>query len=187
MLNGELGGTINSSASLDSYDEIDKNNNKRTIKNPLKQVIRELVYHYGKEPMHNIIINDLDMTGLELLEYRYDIPLYLIRKAGSSIYENATLSDEIEGVNISRLAQYDETTIDGTVIDSTIVTVNGVDYNIAKIDFGETAGYKEIDLVYPTELLANAGETVTSVLDKIKNMLGNYEYFYDLDGRFIFQ
>ena len=187
MLNGELGGTINSSASLDSYDEIDKNNNKRTIKNPLKQVIRELVYHYGKEPMHNIIINDLDMTGLELLEYRYDIPLYLIRKAGSSIYENATLSDEIEGVNISQLAQYDETTIDGTVIDSTIVTANGIDYNIAKIDFGETAGYKEIDLVYPTELLANAGETVTSVLDKIKNMLGNYEYFYDLDGRFIFQ
>ena len=187
MLNGELGGIINSSASLDSYDEIDKNNNKRTIKNPLKQVIRELVYHYGKEPMHNIIINDLDMTGLELLEYRYDIPLYLIRKAGSPIYENATLSNEIEGVNISQLAQYDETTIDGTVIDSTIVTVNGVGYNVAKIDFGETAGYKEIDLVYPTELLANAGETVTSVLDKIKNMLGNYEYFYDLDGRFIFQ
>lgn len=187
MLNGELGGTINSSASLDSYDEIDKNNNKRTIKNPLKQVIRELVYHYGKEPMHNIIINDLDMTGLELLEYRYDIPLYLIRKKGEPVYETATLSNEIEGEDISQLAQYDETTIDGTVIDSTIVTVNGVDYNIAKIDFGETAGYKEIDLVYPTELLANAGETVTSVLDKIKNMLGNYEYFYDLDGRFIFQ
>ena len=187
MLNGELGGTINSSASLDSYDEIDKNNNKRTIKNPLKQVIRELVYHYGKEPMHNIIINDLDMTGLELLEYRYDIPLYLIRKKGEPVYETATLSNEIEGVNISRLAQYDETTIDGTVIDSTIVTANGVGYNVAKIDFGETAGYKEIDLVYPTELLANAGETVTSVLDKIKNMLGNYEYFYDLDGRFIFQ
>lgn len=187
MLNGELGGIINSSASLDSYDEIDRNNNKRTIKNPLKQVIRELVYHYGKEPMHNIIINDLDMTGLELLEYRYDAPLYLIRKAGSSIYENATLSNEIEGVNISQLAQYDETTIDGTVIDSTIVTVNGVNYNVAKIDFGETAGYKEIDLVYPTELLANAGETVMSVLDKIKNMLGDYEYFYDLDGRFIFQ
>ena len=77
MLNGELGGVINSSASLDSYDEIDKNNNKRTIKNPLKQVIRELVYHYGKEPMHNIIINDLDTYGLELLEYRYDVPLYL--------------------------------------------------------------------------------------------------------------
>ena len=187
MLNGELGGTINSSASLDSYDEIDKNNNKRTIKNPLKQVIKELVYHYGKEPMHNIVINDLDMTGLELLEYRYDIPLYLIRKKGESVYETATLSDKIEKEDISHLAQYDETTIDGTVIDSTIVTVNGVGYNVAKIDFGETAGYKEIDLVYPTELLANAGETVTSVLDKIKNMLGNYEYFYDLDGRFIFQ
>jgi hypothetical protein len=25
------------------------------------------------------------------------------------------------------------------------------------------------------------------MLDKIKNMLGDYEYFYDLDGRFVWQ
>jgi hypothetical protein len=35
-------------------------------------------------------------------------------------------------------------------------------------------------------LIANSGDTVTSVLDKIKNMLGEFEYFYDIDGRFIF-
>jgi hypothetical protein len=35
--------------------------------------------------------------------------------------------------------------------------------------------------------LVNAGETITSVLDKIKNTLGDFEYFYDIDGRFIFQ
>nr|DAE09686.1 MAG TPA: Neugrin [Myoviridae sp. ctjhW4] len=33
----------------------------------------------------------------------------------------------------------------------------------------------------------SAGDTVTSALDKIKQVLGNYEYFYDLDGNFIFQ
>jgi hypothetical protein len=36
-------------------------------------------------------------------------------------------------------------------------------------------------------LKANIGETVVSVLDKIKNMLGYFEYFYNLDGRFVFQ
>jgi hypothetical protein len=39
---------------------------------------------------------------------------------------------------------------------------------IAKIDFGETAGYKEIDLIYPDELIANAGDSITVILDKIK-------------------
>jgi hypothetical protein len=41
-------------------------------------------------------------------------------------------------------------------------------------------------LTYAGDLIANIGETVTSVLDKIKNMLGEFEYFYDLDGHFVF-
>jgi hypothetical protein len=36
-------------------------------------------------------------------------------------------------------------------------------------------------------LIGNAGETVVNILDKIKNVLGNYEYFYDVNGNFIFQ
>jgi len=55
------------------------------------------------------------------------------------------------------------------------------------LDYGETAGYYQIKLVYPGELIANIGETITSVLDKIKNMLGDFEYFYDKDGHFIFR
>ena len=62
LLNGELGGTINASTVFDSYDQIDKNGSIRTIKNPLKQIIKEMVHHYGKEPIHNIIINDLEMV-----------------------------------------------------------------------------------------------------------------------------
>lgn len=182
MLNGEVGGTFNSSVVFDSYDQIDKNGNKKVIKNPLKQIIREMIYHYGKEPIHNIIINDLDMTGLELLEYKYDIPLYLIREVGQSSYSQASLQDKY-----GTLGWYDESRIDGTFTNSDIYSEDGKNYYIAKIDYGETAGYREIDLVYPSDLIANSGETITSVLDKIKNMLGDYEYFYDLDGRFIFQ
>ena len=60
-------------------------------------------------------------------------------------------------------------------------------YYVAKVEYGQTAGYRETDLVFAGDLVANAGETLTSILDKIKNMLGEFEYFYDIDGRFIFQ
>lgn len=52
---------------------------------------------------------------------------------------------------------------------------------------GEDVGYTLTDFIYPGSLTASAGETITSVLDKIKNTLGNYEYFYDINGNFIFQ
>ena len=55
------------------------------------------------------------------------------------------------------------------------------------ISYGEDAGYRLVDFTYPGELILDAGDTVTDLLDKIIAVLGNYEYFYDLDGRFVFQ
>ena len=48
-------------------------------------------------------------------------------------------------------------------------------------------GYIYTDFCYTGDLIGNAGDSITSILDQIKNTLGNYEYFYDLDGNFIFQ
>jgi hypothetical protein len=62
-----------------------------------------------------------------------------------------------------------------------------VAYIFTKIEYGQTAGYRVSDLIYPGDLVANAGESITSVLDKIRNMLTEFEYFYDLDGHFVFQ
>ena len=53
--------------------------------------------------------------------------------------------------------------------------------------YNEDIGYVYTDFVYPGELVSNIGENVCAVLDKIKNLLGNFEYFYDVDGNFIFQ
>ena len=55
------------------------------------------------------------------------------------------------------------------------------------VSYGEDAGYRLVDFTYPGELILDAGDTVTDLLDKITTVLGNYEYFYDLDGRFVFQ
>lgn len=63
-------------------------------------------------------------------------------------------------------------------------------YIVIKLEYGEIAGYKLLNeggLVYAQDLMANLGDSVTSILDKLIKMLGNYEYFYNLDGQFVFQ
>lgn len=54
-------------------------------------------------------------------------------------------------------------------------------------NYNEDIGYTYTDFTYPGELVSGIGESVCSVLDKIKSTLGNYEYFYDTEGNFIFQ
>jgi hypothetical protein len=67
-----------------------------------------------------------------------------------------------------------------------VANETGDKYKAAKVSYGETAGYTPTDMTYNGELKVKPGETITSVLDKIKQMLGNFEYFYNLDGRFVF-
>lgn len=53
--------------------------------------------------------------------------------------------------------------------------------------YGDNTGYELTDFTYPGELVLQPGETVVSLLDKIVSVLGNYEYFYTVDGKFVFQ
>lgn len=56
-----------------------------------------------------------------------------------------------------------------------------------KYTYGQDVGYEFTEFTYPGELVLAAGATVVNLLEKICQILGNYEYFFDLDGRFIFQ
>ena len=54
--------------------------------------------------------------------------------------------------------------------------------------YGDDIGFIYTDFTYPGDLIANPGDNIcTAVLDKIKTALGNFEYFYDVYGNFIFQ
>lgn len=53
--------------------------------------------------------------------------------------------------------------------------------------YGQDAGYFDTDFTYPGELILKAGDTVVTLLDNIIDVLGNYEYFYTIDGKFVFQ
>jgi hypothetical protein len=77
LLNGEIGGSLESSVDFGTIQEEDSDGNWIIRQIPIRDIIRNLVHTYAGEPYHNIIINDLDTYGLELLEYRYNKPLFL--------------------------------------------------------------------------------------------------------------
>lgn len=74
------------------------------------------------------------------------------------------------------------------------VNYNGTICYVYKVLTGYNAGYKLTELTYPRDatkddsgLICGVGEAITSALDKIVTMLGDYEYFYNVHGQFIFQ
>lgn len=163
---------------------------------PLKTIIKNAVNVYGNEPIHNIIINDLEDFGVELLEYRGDSSLYLLRDINADIFRNMSINgaqkcytlDDTE-TSLNSIAIYDTLNQNASITPTQIRLELGSEniYTVVKLDYGTTAGYRLTDLTYAGDLIANIGESLTSVLDKIVSMLGNFEYFYDLDGRFVFQ
>lgn len=214
LLNGEVSGSIEASTDFGAIEEEDINGNWVIRKIPIPEIIRNAVHHYAGEPFHNIIINDLDTYGLELLEYRYDVPMYLYRKKDSPTFINATIDGTMEfwyrGPNdklhqkysLQELRDNKELKFQFDLLTDTLVEENNlslayledenadpvmVPYYLAKVEYGQTAGYRKTDLTYAGDLIANVGESITSVLDKIRNMLVEFEYFYDVDGRFVFQ
>lgn len=80
LINGELGGSLFASVDFGKEEIYDKNTRVTTISDiPIKRIITEAVHEYAQEPWGNIIINDLDDYGLELLDYKaQNKPLFLI-------------------------------------------------------------------------------------------------------------
>ena len=195
LLNGEVGGSIPMSVDF-GIKEIVDGENTTYEKIPIKTIIREMLHAYALEPYHNIIINDLDDKGLELLEYRGEDPLYLAYDVELGEYTQMYFTGDTECklesgkiTTLDSIPEYNYRVDDLTVNIASKVTFGDskTKYTISKVEYGQTAGYRLTELTYAGDLISNIGESITSILDKITKMLGNFEYFYDLDGRFIFQ
>ena len=200
LLNGEIAGKLPHTTDFGIEEETDAEGHIIYNSIPIKNIIREAVQNFGGELARNIIINDIEDAGIEMLEYRGDTTLYLLRDITSDVFINMVINPNQvcfkNGIERTTISQLNENEYDNLVNlegnnNPTIITLrqneDAIRYYVAKIDYGDVPGYRLTDLTYAGDLIANVGETLTSVLDKIKNMLGNYEYFYDVDGRFVFQ
>ena len=216
LLDGTIGGSLTAlSYDFGREDYTDENGVSHRRKLPIRDIVTELIHEYAHEPWENIIVQDLDDFGVELLQYRGTAtnPLYLFFNINSQEVEQMTLDgsftvykgrqiscaisnienivfevndkgEEIKGKYYNLNELY-------TVSNPTAFKLNRNDeeenYYIIKITTGQTCGYRMTDITYAGDLIANVGETVVSVLDKICKMLGDFEYYYDTEGKFIFK
>ena len=210
MLNGEMGGLFPHRTDVGTIEEYEYDDDGNIISRnvtpvTLKTIVREVVHKYGNEPLFNIIINDLDDTGLEMIDYSGDNDLYLLKNVGTGLFENILFDGDVirydffnRPVTISKMNENDYEVLNGDIINksakkvkSTKSALDTTYYTVSKKAAGSILGYRLTDAIYPAkngELIVNPGEPITSVLDKICSTFGDeYEYFYDIDGRFIFQ
>ena len=169
MLSGDISGQIQTPVELhltyDTYvEEGEIKYDSRVLR--MDEIIRYAVVGLGGENPAKVIINDVPAQIRSAVGYQAKYPMYL-----DSAY-NPWLPDELGVVTHPEYGVLDE---DNPPPGFRVIKTN--DY----------VGYELTDFIYPGELVKQPGDTITSILDDIKNVLGNYEYFYDVDGNFIFQ
>lgn len=163
FLNGECGGTLPAATVFDNYLTIDQNGQEVISKPTIYQIIRELVNHFGRQQLGKIIISDLDTRVKQAMKWAGNSPLYFVQKNN----------------------QYELTT-DNSYYQQ-LLEEEWVDVLGSPFEFGQDVGYIYTNFTYPGDLIGQAGNTVTDILDQIIEVLGNYEYFYDINGNFVFQ
>lgn len=189
LLNGDIGGNLFATHDFGKMYTQEEDGTTTIDDIPIYEIIREAIHTYALEPYSNIIINDLEDCAVELLAYR---------AKGCNMY----IVDEIfntDGVETRTTSMYFDTDVIGKMIKEKdykdgqifLIKMNSEltrKYELIKVvKYGDTAGYRTTELTYAGDLIEQVGGTITSMLDKIVKMLGEFEYFYDIDGRFVFQ
>ena len=160
-LNGECGGTIPASTQFDEWETIDDKGNILISKPVVSQIIREAVNHFGGEQLSKIIISDIDDRIKAVMKWIGNTSIYMYWDYTNGIPSYGLTVDYSEAISHAQHRMF---------------------------SYGDDIGFIYTDFTFPTELIGNAGDNVTTILDKIKNTLGNnYEYFYDVSGNFRFQ
>lgn len=162
LLNGDCGGTFPASVIFDTYTTIDENGYEVIERPTIYQIIQELVNHFGGEQLGKIIISDLDNRVKQVMKWTGSSPLYVAKFSQDQYFYTTDSSDP----NIIK---------------------NNQKVPKQTFEYGEDVGYIYTDFTYPGELIGDAGSTITDILEQIKNVLGNFEYFYDLNGNFVFR
>lgn len=121
------------------------------------EMIHRLVTVFGEQNPGKVLINDVDKEIRRVIQKTSPGLMYFSKK------DNAYV-ESLEGLDISE-----------------VVAIDQGDYMYVYEPFRPNPE-EEAD-AYTLQ----AGSTITSALDTIKNSLGNFEYFFDIEGNFIFQ
>ena len=168
FLNGQCGGTLSASVVFHEVEDINQDGQVSITQPTIYQIIQQLVNHFGGQQIGKIIISDIDNKIKRVMKWTGSTPIY--------IYQSDTLQGGLATIKAD--TNYQELIVG--------LTQQQIE-RVKTYSYGDDIGYILTDFSYPTELIGNAGDTVVTILDQIKNVLGNYEYFYDLEGNFVFR
>lgn len=193
LLNGENGGILPTSITFDSYDQIIglERNLLDFPSNPNTYTVYQIKdKYYMWDTLNGWYESSLNKvnTVTSVKQKIFDIIQTLVVNYGGESLNKIIVNDvptEIKNA-VRYVGQntlyYDPATSLYTTDEDIIDTSKCYTF-----DYNEECGYVYTDFTYPGSLVSAIGESVTSVLDKIKNTLGNFEYFYDINGNFVFQ
>ena len=176
------------------------------LKIPIQTIIENVLHQFGQERLSNIIIKDIEPYALEMVNtIRDDNSERFILYSAAQEYKlvdkdtlltdytllsGAAIDENFTNFVFSTNVTEDNFSLIGNEINYTAIInkTTGTTYRVIRLESGEVAGYRMTPLVYPDILTVNIGDSITSgVLDKLVKCLGQYEYFYNLDGQFVFQ
>ena len=210
LLNGDIGGVFNAETQLDTERVEQEDGTWIDEKRSIAYIIRELIHHYAQESFHNIVIKDIDALSLQML-YNNATDLYYVQNVVTEEITDIFCAERVSLtpahksyfyydaptliVNFHKLADdfvfYTPVDEDNNnllpQVPTYLIDEDYNKYHVRKINKGEDLGYQLTETYYPEELIAGVGETVVSILDKIVKTFGVFEYFYNLDGQFVFQ
>lgn len=172
MLDGTCGGTIFAGISLHDRITVDGDGNITTDYPRIRQIVFEVVQEFGGEHPAKIIINDLPEFGRRVTRYIGRTPIWFT-------FQTVTTPPPASIAGVPRLG--------GAFVISPTRPTGWTEANSRPFFQGDDIGYMASELIFPGELVKNAGTNVAAILTSIANTLGNYEFFYDIDGNFVFQ
>ena len=204
LLNGERGGNLPTSVTFHEYDQTvgsQKVNNLDAIYQLITdRLINNYTVYYYIEDGNKVykmqsfeegvktVSEDVIGTKVQIPQRFYDIIQTLVCNYGHEDLERIYINDI--PLQLKQILRWnDANTLYYNVL-THVYTMTEPDPNEdgwRAFHLNDDIGYTYTDFTYPDKLISSIGENVCSILEKVKNTLGNFEYFYDTDGNFIFQ
>ena len=199
LLNGENGGSLPASITFHEYDQlIDLDDNgglgyedfPSSPNNYTVYKVNNSYYMWDNIKGWYTVTADQVGKVITMPNKVFDIIQTLVCNYGNENPANVIINDV--PLELKASVRY---TGSNTLYYNTSTSIYTLDENVAAesagnwvpYSYNEDCGYVYTYFTYPGTLISSIGESICSILDKVKNTLGNYEYFYDLDGHFVFQ
>lgn len=186
QLNGEIGGTFVAEETLNQYEDYYTNPGEMMkVDMTLDQTVRSIVGRFCPNTL--IVTDDLKKEqGSRLYKYIGDSTLYGLVQYDDTLQENTLRALTVFGDQPVYNSLGILTTID-KCSENSIIALSGNEYKLRKVEYGEQFGYQEIEYYYADALKVSPGDNAITALERVKSAFAGFEYFFDLNGDFIFR